>query len=76
MHRIDHRPCSGGLEAAVLEVRLIHRFLPRFNRQAKGWRTYAYLKLTVERFPRLSVVREVRPDGGASRIVSPGAKCS
>ena len=63
VHRIDHRTCSGGLEAAVLEVRLIHRFLPRFNRQAKGWRKYAYLKLTVERFPRLSVVRTTRADG-------------
>ena len=55
---IDHVVCSGPLEAAVLEVRLIHEHLPRFNRQAKTWRRYAYLKLTLdERFPRLSVVR-------------------
>jgi DNA polymerase-3 subunit epsilon len=52
------------LEAAVLEVRLIHEHLPRFNRQAKTWRRYAYLKLTLdERFPRLSVVRTAKADG-------------
>ncbi|MEJ7582780.1 MAG: DEDD exonuclease domain-containing protein, partial [Acidimicrobiales bacterium] len=61
--RIEHIECCGGLEAAVLEVRLIHRFLPRFNRQSKTWRSYAYLKVTAERFPRLSVVRTVHSDG-------------
>jgi DNA polymerase-3 subunit epsilon len=48
----------------VLEVRLIHEHLPRFNRQAKTWRRYAYLKLTLnERFPRLSVVKAAKDDG-------------
>ena len=35
---IDHVPCTGPLEAAVLELRLIHRLQPRFNRQGKQWR--------------------------------------
>jgi DNA polymerase-3 subunit epsilon len=62
---IDHVVCPGPLEAAVLEVRLIHRHLPPFNRRSKLWRRYAYLKLTLdERFPRLSVVRAARDDGG------------
>ena len=61
---IDHVVTANPLEAAVLEVRLIHRLLPRFNRQATTWKRYAYLKLTLgERFPRLSVVRTVREDG-------------
>ncbi|HWC12647.1 MAG TPA: hypothetical protein VG455_15670, partial [Acidimicrobiales bacterium] len=62
---IDHIVCPGPLEAAVLEVRLIHRHLPPFNRRSKLWRRYAYLKLTLgERFPRLSVVRVARPADG------------
>lgn len=61
--RIDHVVCPTPLEAAVLEVRLIHRLEPRFNRQAKTWRSYTYLKLTDEAFPRLSVVRAIRDDG-------------
>ncbi|MDQ6797199.1 MAG: DEDD exonuclease domain-containing protein [Actinomycetota bacterium] len=61
---IDHIVCPGPLEAGVLEVRLIHRHLPPFNRRSKLWRRYAYLKLTLdERFPRLSVVRAARDDG-------------
>ena len=60
---IDHVVCAHPVEAAVREIRLIHEHEPRFNRQAKAWRSYAYLKLTVERFPRLAVVREARPDG-------------
>jgi DNA polymerase-3 subunit epsilon len=61
---IDVIPCAHPLEAAVREIRLIHEHEPRFNRQAKAWRSYAYLKLTLdERFPRLSVVRDQRDDG-------------
>src|SRR5699024_11181258 len=57
--RIDHVTCPNTLEAAVLEVRLIHRLEPRYNRQLKTWRRYVYLRLTDERFPRLSIVRSV-----------------
>ena len=64
LESIDAVVCRSELEAAVLEVRLIHELLPRFNRQSKLWRRYAYLKLTQhERFPRLSVVKEPKPDG-------------
>lgn len=61
--RIDHVVCPSPLEAAVLEVRLIHRLEPRFNRQSTTWRRYTYVKLTQEAFPRLSVVRAIRDDG-------------
>jgi DNA polymerase-3 subunit epsilon len=59
--RIDHRTCAGPFEAAVRELRLIQELAPRFNRQAKAWRRYAYLKLTDERFPRIAVVRRAGP---------------
>jgi DNA polymerase-3 subunit epsilon len=65
LERVDHVVCPGPLEAAVLEVRLIHEHLPPFNRQAKLWRRYAYLKLTLdERWPRLSVVRVPKAGDG------------
>lgn len=63
-HRIDHQVCRNGLEAAVLELRLIHEHLPRFNRQGTRSSKYPYVKLTLdERFPRLSVVRKLQDDG-------------
>jgi DNA polymerase III subunit epsilon len=62
-HTIEHRVCGSPFEAAIRELRLIQRFEPRFNRQSKSWRKYAYLKLTAERFPRLVVTRVMRTDG-------------
>jgi DNA polymerase III subunit epsilon len=65
LEAIEHIECRGPLEAAVVEVRLIHYHQPPFNRRSKVWRRYAYLKLTLdERFPRLSVVRAPRPGDG------------
>jgi DNA polymerase III subunit epsilon len=62
---IDHVVCPGTLEAAVLEVRLIHHHQPPFNRRSKLWNRYAYIKLTLdEPFPRLSVVRAPKPGDG------------
>ena len=62
--RIDHVEHPHTLAAAVHEVRLIHRFQPRYNRQARDWGRYVYVKLTLdEAFPRLSIVKEARDDG-------------
>jgi DNA polymerase-3 subunit epsilon len=60
---IDWIECTHELEAAVRELRLIQELEPRFNRQGKRWRSTAYVKLTLtERFPRITVVRTVKPD--------------
>jgi DNA polymerase III subunit epsilon len=60
---IDHHPCATELEASVREVRLIQHHRPRYNRRGRNPERYCYLKLTHERFPRLSVVRRVQADG-------------
>ncbi|HEY5154549.1 MAG TPA: DEDD exonuclease domain-containing protein [Acidimicrobiales bacterium] len=76
-HAIDHRCCATTLEAAVVEVRLIHEHLPRFNRQAKDWARYPYLKLTLnEPFPRLSVVRVAKDDGALYLGPLPSARAA
>jgi DNA polymerase-3 subunit epsilon len=63
--RIDHKVCPSTLEAAVLEARLIRCLTPPYNSQGTRWQRYPYVKLTLgERYPRLSVVRSVRDDGG------------
>jgi len=63
--KISHLECPGPLEPEVTEVRLIHRHKPRFNRRTKSPDRYVYVKVTLnERFPRLSVVRVVKADGG------------
>jgi DNA polymerase III subunit epsilon len=60
---IEHRVCASAFEAEIRELRLIQRLAPRFNRQGKSPRTSAYLKLTDERFPRLTVTRRAPADG-------------
>lgn len=61
--KIDHVVCANALHAEVLETRLIRRLQPRFNRRAKSASAACYVKLTNERFARLSIVRDVRDDG-------------
>jgi DNA polymerase-3 subunit epsilon len=56
--------CATPLEAAVRELRLIAEHSPPYNRRSRFPDRAPWVKLTVETFPRLSVVRQVRADGG------------
>jgi len=55
--------CATALEAEVRELRLIAEHKPRYNRRSRFPERAVWIKLTVEVFPRLSVVRQVRDDG-------------
>ncbi len=61
--RIEHRETATDLEAEVAELRLIAEHVPRYNRRSKPAKSPPYVKLTSERFPRLSLVRTLRDDG-------------
>ena len=69
--RVDFVACATPIEAAVLEIRLIQRELPRFNRQAKFWTNYAYIRINPSaRIPTIVATRD--PIGAAtSRFVGP-----
>jgi DNA polymerase-3 subunit epsilon len=56
-------PCATRLEARVRELRLIAEHAPAYNRRSRHPQRAPWVKLTVEPFPRLAVVREVRDDG-------------
>ncbi|MDQ6650130.1 MAG: DEDD exonuclease domain-containing protein [Actinomycetota bacterium] len=60
--RVDVVLCAHGLEAEVRELRLIAEHKPRYNRRSRFPESAVYLKLTVEPFPRLSLVRRVLDD--------------
>ncbi|MCW2742954.1 MAG: polymerase epsilon subunit [Blastococcus sp.] len=62
--RIDAIPCAHDLEAAVRELRLIAEHKPRYNRRSRFPERALWVRLTEEPFPRLSVVRRVRPAAG------------
>jgi DNA polymerase-3 subunit epsilon len=62
--RIEAIPCAHDLEAAVRELRLIAEHKPRYNRRSRFPERALWVRLTEEPFPRLSVVRRVRPGAG------------
>jgi DNA polymerase-3 subunit epsilon len=61
--RVDPIVCATALEAEVRELRLIAEHKPRYNRRSRFPERQPWVKLTVEPFPRLSVVTQVRADG-------------
>jgi len=54
--------CATALEAEVREMRLIAEHKPRYNRRSRHPERAMWLKLTVEPWPRLSLVRQVLDD--------------
>jgi DNA polymerase-3 subunit epsilon len=61
--RVDAVVCAHGLEADVIELRLIAAHKPPYNRRSKFPERTSWLKLTREAYPRLSIVGRVRADG-------------
>ena len=62
-------------EALILENELIKRYLPKYNVMLKDSKTYPYLKITDEEWPRIISTRRVVADGVA-REVCPGSNLS
>jgi DNA polymerase III subunit epsilon len=61
--RVEAIECAHSLEAEVRELRLIAAHKPPYNRRSKFPERTHWLKLTVEAYPRLSVVRQLTGDG-------------
>lgn len=63
LQSVEHQVCNTVLEAEVTELRLIHAYRPRYNRKSRPPKSSHFVKITDERYPRLSVVRTVKEDG-------------
>ena len=63
---IDHIVTTNEAEASVVELRMITELSPRYNKRSKPPRSLHWVRVTSERFPRLSLVRS--PHGGLTQI--------
>jgi len=63
VEHIDTIAAAGEREALVMEQRLIHRHQPLYNVMWKDGKSYPWVKLSKEDFPRLSLTREKKRDG-------------
>ena len=57
LHTIDYQETVGEIEAAVLENRAITDLRPLYNKRSKPPKSLHWVRLTQERFPRLSIAR-------------------
>ena len=60
----DYILCDGEMEALTLENTLIKRYTPHYNIRLKDAKSYPYIKVTSEDYPRVVVTRERRADRG------------
>ena len=62
---IDYILVDNEKEALALENNLIKQYKPRFNILLRDDKTYPYIKVTNEKYPRVYVTRRLRKDGAA-----------
>jgi excinuclease ABC subunit C len=60
---IDFTIVDSEMDALLLENSLIKEFQPRYNINLKDDKTYPYIRITAERFPRVYPTRNKIPDG-------------
>jgi len=52
--------CKSELDALILENNLIKKYLPKYNILLKDQKTYPYIKISMEKFPKISIIRRTK----------------
>jgi len=62
---------STELESLILEITLIKKYNPKYNILLKDDKSYPYIELTNEKYPRLRIVRNINRKKHKSRLFGP-----
>ena len=57
---IEFLICQNEVEALILENNLIKKHRPKYNIMLKDEKTYPYIKITKEKFPKIEIVRSTK----------------
>ena len=64
---VDHIETSSEAEALLLEAGLIKKYQPKYNVELKDDKSYPYIEISGEPFPRISLIRRVSFERGQAR---------
>ena len=62
---------SSELESLILEITLIKKYDPKYNILLKDDKSYPYIELTNEKYPKLRIVRNINRKKHKSRLFGP-----
>ncbi len=63
---------ESNIEALLLEINLIQENMPKYNIRLKDDKSYPFIKITKETYPRLIITRQVnKKDGGLYFVLIP-----
>ena len=62
---------SSELESLILEITLIKKYNPKYNILLKDDKSYPYIELTDEKYPRLRIVRNINRKKHKSKLYGP-----
>lgn len=68
IHDFNYVLTNSEQESLILENNLIKQYTPKYNIRLVDDKTYPYIELTKEKYPKLQVVRKKKPEG---RIFGP-----
>lgn len=64
IHTVDTRETDSALEALVLEAELIKKEFPPYNIREKDDRSFLFVEITKDKYPRVMIVRGKSANGG------------
>lgn len=60
VERIEYIICNTEVDALILENNLIKKYQPKYNILLKDEKTYPYVKISKETFPKVSIIRTTK----------------